>query len=82
MEVKCIEYKNGKGYLPIKVERLGLKLRHFGNYCNLSCVMCNPWNSTTRKKELEDTNTMKIPALNILSNLSIEWYLLNCSMLV
>ena len=54
------EYKNGKGYLPIKVERLGLKLRHFGNYCNLSCVMCNPWNSTTRKKELEDTNTMRI----------------------
>jgi len=31
---------------------LELKLRVFGNYCNLACYMCAPVNSTTRLKEL------------------------------
>tara|TARA_B100000780_G_scaffold166059_1_gene116182 strand:+ start:5884 stop:7077 length:1194 start_codon:yes stop_codon:yes gene_type:complete len=53
------QYENGKGYLPKEVGRIDFKLRHFGNYCNLSCIMCNPWNSTTRAKELKDSNTLK-----------------------
>ncbi len=51
------DYERWKGYLPTKVGRMGFKLRHFGNYCNLSCVMCNPWNSTTRAKELKESKT-------------------------
>ncbi len=53
------QYKQGKGYLPTEVGRIDFKLRHFGNFCNLSCIMCNPWNSTTRAKELKDSNTEK-----------------------
>jgi len=29
-----------------------IKLRMFGNYCNLACYMCHPYNSTERQKEL------------------------------
>jgi organic radical activating enzyme len=36
---------------PCEVE---LKLRIFGNHCNLSCYMCIPYNSTTRAKELKE----------------------------
>ena len=53
------DYEQWKGYFPTNVGRMGFKLRHFGNYCNLSCVMCNPWNSTTRAKELKDSDTEK-----------------------
>jgi hypothetical protein len=45
---KIKQYKT----LPKTVEKVNLKLRIFGNYCNLSCVMCHPYNSSTRKKEL------------------------------
>ena len=27
----------------------------YGNYCNLSCVMCQPHNSTTKSNELRDS---------------------------
>jgi pyruvate-formate lyase-activating enzyme len=30
-----------------------VKLRIFGNYCNLSCYTCHPYNSSTREKELK-----------------------------
>ena len=40
--------------LPVKVEKVRFKLRHFGNHCNLGCLMCHPYNSTTRTKELKD----------------------------
>lgn len=33
-----------------------IKLRIFGNNCNLACYMCHPYNSSTRKKELNDMN--------------------------
>lgn len=49
---KIKQYKT----LPKTVEKVKLKLRIFGNYCNLSCIMCAPYNSSTRKKELTDTN--------------------------
>lgn len=61
-----IGYSNRKKYvdkflkkkkvLPRDVEKVELKLRIFGNYCNLSCVSCHPYNSSTRKKELKDAN--------------------------
>ena len=57
---RYIEQYEQRGYFPEEVGRIEFKLRHFGNYCNLSCVMCNPWNSTTRAKELEDTDTTKL----------------------
>lgn len=33
---------------------LELKLRVFGNYCQLRCYMCSPVNSTSRSQELSD----------------------------
>ena len=39
---------------PNKVEKINLRIRNFGNHCNLSCVMCIPYNSTSRQKELAD----------------------------
>jgi len=45
--------------LPVKVEKVRFKLRHFGNHCNLGCLMCHPYNSTTRTKELKDIGLYK-----------------------
>jgi len=50
---KIEKYKSLKN-LPKTVEKVKLKLRIFGNYCNLSCVMCYPYNSSTRKNELNE----------------------------
>lgn len=44
---------------PNELDRVYIKLRIFGNYCNLSCYMCHPYNSSTRTKELislDETN--------------------------
>lgn len=38
------------------VNRVGLKLRINGSYCNLSCYMCFPYNSSTRRTELKETS--------------------------
>lgn len=43
----------GKGSLPDE-RVLELKLRIFGNYCNLRCYMCAPVNSTSRHQELSE----------------------------
>jgi len=47
--------KNKKRVYPTEVKEhsVELKLRIFGNQCNLSCYMCLPRNSTTREKEME-----------------------------
>lgn len=37
-----------------EVSEVELKLRIFGNHCNLSCYMCIPFNSSTRAKELKE----------------------------
>jgi len=37
----------------VKEHSIELKLRIFGNQCNLSCYMCVPRNSSTRGKEME-----------------------------
>lgn len=42
-----------KNEFPTKVEKVSLKLRMYGNYCNLSCVMCLPYNSSTKANELK-----------------------------
>ena len=39
------------GYDP-EVGKVTIKVRYLGNYCNLSCYMCHPYNSTTRQQEL------------------------------
>lgn len=41
--------------LPTEVGKIALKLRMYGNYCNLSCVMCNPYNSSTKANELKNS---------------------------
>ena len=57
--IRTYQIKKHKVNLPTKVEKVNLKLRVFGNYCNLSCVMCHPYNSSTRKKELKESDTEK-----------------------
>ena len=52
---KRIEYIDTYG-TPSKIGKVYIKLRIFGNYCNLSCYMCHPHNSSTRAKELNDLN--------------------------
>lgn len=37
-----------------EVRNITLKVRMYGNYCNLACYMCHPYNSTTRQKELNE----------------------------
>ncbi len=49
--VERLENKPRKGNLPDE-RVLELKLRIFGNYCNLRCYMCAPVNSTSRHQEL------------------------------
>lgn len=41
------------GRLPLRERALELKLRVFGNTCNLRCYMCAPVNSSSRINELE-----------------------------
>ena len=36
------------------INDITVKVRAFGNYCNLSCYMCHPYNSTTRQKEVNE----------------------------
>jgi organic radical activating enzyme len=36
------------------VNNVEVKLRIWGNHCNLSCVMCTPYNSSMRSKEFKD----------------------------
>jgi molybdenum cofactor biosynthesis enzyme MoaA len=43
---------SAQGEYALTERCLELKLRVFGNYCNLACYMCAPVNSTTRLKEL------------------------------
>ena len=40
--------------LTTNVEKVALKLRIMGSYCNLACYMCYPYNSSTRRIELKD----------------------------
>ena len=38
--------------LPTHVDKVNLKLRINGSYCNLSCYMCIPYNSSSRRNEM------------------------------
>ena len=40
--------------LNTELNKIVLKVRFFGNYCNLSCYMCYPSNSSSRAKELKE----------------------------
>jgi len=41
--------------LPTTVKNIDLKLRIFGTLCNLGCYMCIPFDSSTRRKELQES---------------------------
>ena len=41
-----------KHNIPTHVDKVNLKLRINGSYCNLSCYMCIPYNSSTRRNEM------------------------------
>ena len=43
-----------KHNLPTYVDKVNLKLRINGSYCNLSCYMCIPYNSSTRRNEMNE----------------------------
>lgn len=44
--------------LKIEPDKLHLKLRMFGSFCNLGCYMCYPYNSSKRREELTKKNIM------------------------
>ena len=46
------QYNQGKD-LPTTVKNIDLKLRIFGTFCNLGCYMCIPFDSSTRRAELQ-----------------------------
>jgi MoaA/NifB/PqqE/SkfB family radical SAM enzyme len=47
------QWKYNKIYpMTANVEKVSLKLRILGSYCNLGCYMCHPYNSSTRRVEL------------------------------
>lgn len=48
---KSFRDKWNEGNLSTSVEKVALKLRIFGSYCNLGCYMCHPYNSSTRRAE-------------------------------
>jgi len=48
------EYNKDKE-LPTTVQNIDLKLRIFGTLCNLGCYMCIPFDSSTRRKELQQS---------------------------
>ncbi len=52
---KRTEYIKKEGYVT-ELNKVIIKLRIFGNYCNLSCYMCHPFNSSTRTNELIELN--------------------------
>lgn len=52
---KRTEYIKSEGYTT-ELNKVIIKLRIFGNYCNLSCYMCHPFNSSTRTNELIELN--------------------------
>lgn len=49
------QYRHNRNHqIQFDVDQVELKLRIFGNHCNLACYMCIPFNSSTRTKELRD----------------------------
>ena len=55
-------YRNGVGSetfsknlgILLEPNRVGIKLRVHSTYCNLSCYMCHPFNSSTRRNEVKE----------------------------
>jgi len=48
------QYNKDKDH-PTDVKNIDLKLRIFGTLCNLGCYMCIPFDSSTRRKELQQS---------------------------
>lgn len=49
--------KNTTSYLDFSTENITVNVRMFSSYCNLSCYMCHPVNSSTKRKEI---NSIKL----------------------
>ncbi len=45
---------NGKYNIVTAPVEIGLKLRVNGSFCNLSCYMCHPYNSSTKRNEMKE----------------------------
>ena len=56
---------------PGRERLLDVKLSIFGNYCNLSCAMCQPVHSSERTKEI--ASLVKDPYFNINPREDIKW---------
>jgi len=48
------EIEKYKKWMPTSVDKIQIKLRINGTYCNLSCYMCAPYNSSTRRNEMKE----------------------------
>lgn len=48
---KRLSYIEKFGHIT-ETNKISIKMRIFGNYCNLSCYMCHPYNSTKRTEDL------------------------------
>jgi organic radical activating enzyme len=64
---------DGYGYAQIMPHSVSIKLRMFGSYCNLECVMCPPTDSSSRRNalKLDDFSSFNLGPNNdkeILSN--------------
>ncbi len=55
------------------VEKVALKLRIFGSFCNLGCYMCYPYNSSTRRIHMKNID-IPFPGENAVRNLSSGKY--------
>ena len=55
------------------VEKVALKLRIFGSFCNLGCYMCYPYNSSTRRLHMKNLG-MDFSADSVVKNLSSGKY--------
>ncbi len=58
---------------PEDVESVIVNLRMFSNYCNLSCISCHPHNSSTKTKEIRDSNLESYWNINPSPNTKYQW---------
>ena len=69
------EWKYNTIYEPAQiVEKVSLKLRILGSYCNLGCYMCSPYNSSTRRVELQKSGISNFKSDDKVVNISTKRY--------
>ena len=60
--------QNYNSKILLEPKDVEIKLRIFGNSCNLSCYMCDAFSSSTREKELKDLGISKEWSLHTFDN--------------